>query len=475
MATDTLQPEEVAPPARTVPRARFVTGSITRHIFVMTGTSAIGLMAIFFGDFANILFLGLLGDVEVLAAIGYSASLLFFTVSVGIGLSIATSSLVSPALGAGDVERARRLSVNLHIASVAVALLVLAVLWPLLPALLAGIGATGRTHALALGFTRLVVPTLPLLVTAMCSAAVLRSAGDPRRAMYVTLSGAIVNTALDPIFILWLGWGIHGAAVATIIARIAVACIGLLLVVRLHGLMAKPEWATFRRDVALIAGFSLPAVLANIATPVSNAVVTMTIARFSDAAVAGWAVIGRITPVAFGAIFALSGSIGPIIGQNLGARAYDRVREALIEGLRTAGYFTVAAWLFLALAAPVLVSLFNAKGEAADLILFYCRWMAPLFVFFGLLFVSNAACNTLGKPHYATLLNWGRATLGTLPFTALGAYWGGGAKGVLIGFMAGGIAFGVLAVAVVFRLIRELEAQRGRTAGSGDLPPNVPT
>lgn len=460
MPADTLQPQEVAPPVREAPRARFVTGSIIRHILVMTGTSAIGLMAIFFGDFANILFLGLLGDVEVLAAIGYASSLLFFTVSAGIGLAIATSSLVSPALGAGDMERARRLSVNLHIASAAVALLVLAVMWPSLPMLLAGIGATGRTHALALGFTRLVIPTLPLLVTAMCSAAVLRSAGDPRRAMYVTLSGAVINTMLDPIFILWLGWGIHGAAVATIIARVCVACIGIFLVVWLHGLMAKPEWPALRRDVPLIAGFSLPAVLANIATPVSNAIVTMTIARFSDAAVAGWAVIGRITPVAFGAIFALSSSIGPIIGQNLGARAFGRVREALVEGLRTAAYFTAAAWLFLLLAGPALVSIFRAQGEAADLILFYCRWMAPLFVFFGLLFVSNAACNTLGKPHYATLLNWGRATLGTLPFTALGA-WLGGAKGVLIGFMAGGIAFGVLAVAVVFHLLRELEAARG--------------
>ena len=426
----------------------------------MTGTSAVGLMAIFFSDFANILFLGLLGDLQLLAAIGYASSILFFMMSVGIGMAIAVTSRWSLA-GAGRGRRGAGAAAGdpPAIASGAVALMVRR-LWPRCRCC----WRASARRALACPrarLPRLVVPTLPLLVTAMCSAAVLRSAGDPRRAMYVTLSGALVNTALDPIFILWLGWGIHGAAVATIIARVCVACIGILLVVRLHGLMAKPEWATFRSDVALIAGFSLPAVLANIATPVSNAVVTMTIARFSDAAVAGWAVIGRITPVAFGAIFALSGSIGPIIGQNLGARAFDRVRETLIEGLRTAGYFTAGAWLFLALAAPVLVSLFNAKGEAADLILFYCRWMAPLFVFFGLLFVSNAACNTLGKPHYATLLNWGRATLGTLPFTALGAYWGGGAKGVLIGFMAGGIAFGVLAVAVVHGLIARLERDLG--------------
>ncbi len=461
MSVEAIPPEPVAqvpPAAATAPPARFVTGSIMRHILVMTGTSAVGLMAIFAGDFANILFLGLLGDIEVLAAVGYASSLLFFTISVGIGLAIATASLVSPALGAGNVARARGLSVNLHIASVVTALLVLAVMWPMLPQLLAWLGAGGRTRELALGYTRLVIPTMPLLVTAMCSAAVLRSAGDPRRAMYVTLSGAVVNAALDPIFILWLGWGIEGAAVATIFARIGGAVFGVWLVIRMHGLIAAPAWPTFRDDFPLIMKFAVPAVLANVATPISNAFVTLTIARFSDSAVAGWAVIGRITPVAFGAIFALSGSIGPIIGQNLGAGSFARVRLSLTEGLRAAVYFTLAAWAVLFLLAPSLVELFGARGEAADLIMFQCRWMAPLFVFFGTLFVSNAACNTLGRPHYATLLNWGRATLGTLPFTAFGAQWAG-AKGVLAGYMAGGLVFGLIAVAVVFRLIRNLEEE----------------
>lgn len=465
MSIEAVQPEPAATLPRVAPPARFVTGSVLRHILVMTGTSAVGLMSIFVGDFANILFLGLLGDVEVLAAIGYASSLLFFTISVGIGLAIATASLVSPALGAGDVDRARRLSVNLHMASVLIALMVVAAMWPLLPDLLAWLGARGRARDLALGYARIVIPTLPLLVTGMCSSAVLRSAGDPRRAMYVTLTGAVVNTALDPIFILWLGWGIEGAAIASILARLCVAFAGLWFVIRVHRLIAAPAWSALRRDAPLIAGFAVPAVLANVATPVSNAFVTMTIARFSDSAVAGWAVIGRITPVAFGAIFALSGSIGPVIGQNLGARSFDRVRLSLMQGLWVAAYFTAGAWVFLALAAPGLVRLFGATGEAADLIVFYCRWLAPLFVFFGLLFVSNAACNTLGRPHYATLLNWGRATLGTLPFTVLGAQWAG-AKGVLIGYMAGGIVFGSLAVAVAFRLIRTLQEDFAAAGGN---------
>jgi putative MATE family efflux protein len=440
-----------------VPPPRFVTGSIPRHVLVMTGTSAVGLMAIFAGDFANILFLGLLGDVEVLAAVGYASSIMFFTVSVGIALAVATASLVAPALGAGDVARARRLSAHLHVASAIVAVVVVAALWPSLRGLLAWLGAGGRTLELAHGYARIVIPSLPLLALGMCSSAVLRSAGDARRSMTITLSGAVVNTALDPIFILWLGLGIDGAAAASVISRVVAVAVGLRAVIAVHGLMARPAWPLLVEDAPLIARFAAPAVLANVATPVSNAFVTMTIARFSDSAVAGWAVIGRVAPVAFGAIFALSGSIGPIIGQNLGARDFARVRRSLTEGLRAAAYFTAAAWAVLALAAPALVRLFGAAGEAADLILFYCRLMSPLFVFFGMLFVANAACSALGRPHYATALNWGRATLGTVPFTALGALWAG-PKGVLVGYMVGGIAFGLAAVAVTYRLVAKLEA-----------------
>ena len=183
-------------------------------------------------------------------------------------------------------------------------------------------------------------------------------------------------------------------------------------VVHVHGLLARPEWRIFEYDLALIARFAIPAVLANVATPAGGAYVTVAMSQFSDSAVAGWAVIGRIIPIAFGAIFALSGAIGPIIGQNIGARQFERVRSALYGGLAFAASITALAWLVLSLAAPVLVRLFNASGEAAELIVFFCRWLAPLFVFFGTLFVCNAACNTLGRPHYATALNWGRATLG---------------------------------------------------------------
>jgi putative MATE family efflux protein len=439
---------------------RFVTGPVGRHLLVMTGTSAVGLMSIFFSDFANVFFLGLVGDLQLLAAVGYASSILFFLISGSIGMAMAVTALVAPALGARDLPRARRLATHAMVFAGGTSALTVAATWLALPLLLRWLGSGGRTLALAHDFLRIVLPSLPPLALGMCASALLRSAGDPKRAMYITLTGAVVATTLDAVLILWLGLGILGAALAACISNVSILGIGWWGVVRVHDLIAKPDWRAFAYDARLIARFAVPAVLANLATPAGGAYVTAAMAQLSDSAVAGWAVLGRIIPVAFGTIFSLSGSIGAIIGQNLGARKFDRVRATLNGGLIFAAAFSLIAWLILALAAPLLVYLFNATGDAAGLIVFFCRWLAPLFAFFGTLFVCNAACNTLGRPHYATALSWGRATFGTVPFVTLGARWG--AEGALAGHMAGGIAFGLAAVVVVRSLIAHLERELAR-------------
>ena len=431
-------------------RAVFLDGSLLRHILVMTGTGAIGLMAIFLGDLANIFFLGRLGDEAVVAAVGYAGSIQFLTISIGIGLAIAASSLVSPALGAGRRIRARRLATSAHMWTALVATVLAVVVWLLIGSLLTLFGATGRTHALAQSYLQIVVPTLPLLATGMTSSAVLRSVGDARRAMYVTLWGAIVNTLLDPLLIFAAGLGIEGAAIASAVSRVAIVGIGLYGVGRVHRLLARPSLSQAMSDLAPLAAVAVPAMLTNVATPVSNAYVTMAMAAHGDSAVAGWAIVGRITPVAFGAIYALSGTIGPIVGQNYGAGLYDRMRRAFTLSLAVTAVFNLFAWMVLALLAEPLAATFLAKGEAAELIVLFCRWLSPLFVFLGMMFVANAVFNTLGRPHYSTMLNWGRATLGTVPFVMYGSTLAG-AHGVLVGNMVGGILFGVVSVMLCYR------------------------
>jgi len=449
---------------------KFVTGSLLRHILVMTGTGAAGLMAIFASDLANMLFLSLLRDEAVVAAIGYGSSILFLTISIGIGLAIAATSLVSPALGAGRRVRARRLSANAHVLSFVVSAALAVIVFLAAPAMLDLLGAAGRTRDMALDYLWILVPTLPLLALGMTSTAVLRSVGDARRAMNVTLFGAIVNVLLDPIFIFGLGLGIHGAAIASALARFFMAGIGLYGVIRVHKLMSRPRVRPLLSDAPALMGIAGPAILTNIATPVANAYVTAAIAAHGDSAVAGWAIVGRVMPVAFGAVYALTGAVGPILGQNWGAGSFARLRRTFTLSLYVTVGFTVAAWLILAIAAEPIARLFHASPEAASLIVLYCRWLSPLFVFMGALFLSNAAFNTLGKPRLSTLLNWGRATLGTIPFVALGGMMAG-APGVLAGNMLGGILFGAVAVWLCYRHMDGLARTPGRPPAAEVAPP----
>lgn len=444
-----------ASPRREAQAPKFVTGSILRHILVMTGAGAVGLMAIFAGDLANILFLSRTGDDAVVAAVGYASSILFFSTSIGIGLSIAAMALVAPAIGAGLRVRARRLSAHAHVLTFVVSAVLSIVLWFGIEWILTRLGATGRAHELATIYLTILLPTLPMLALGMTSSAVLRSVGDARRAMQVTLIGAVVNTVLDALFILYLGWGITGAAVASALARIAVMGIGLHGVIKVHDLMGRPKLATLNVDTPAFAAIAFPAVLTNVATPAGNAYVTFAIAAFGDGAVAGWAIIGRIIPVAFGAIYALSGTVGPILGQNYGARLPDRMREVFTLSLLVMAAFTAIAWLVLALSADSLANVFNATGDARQLIVYFCRWLSPLFVFLGALFISNAVFNTLGRAHYSAALNWARATIGTIPFVMAGASTAA-APGVLAGNMLGGVIFGILAVAVGYQLINRV-------------------
>jgi putative MATE family efflux protein len=396
--------------------------------------------------------LSLAGDEAVVAAVGYASSILFFSTSIGIGLSIATTALVAPALGAGLRVRARRLSAHAHVLTFFVSAILSIGLWFAAEFLLAKLGASGRTLTLATDYLQILLPTLPMLALGMTSSAVLRSVGDARRAMHVTLVGAFVNTVLDLVLIIGLGWGIVGAAIASAVARIVVMAVGLNGVARVHNLLGRPKMATLTIDATPFFAVAVPAVLTNVATPVGNAYVTYAIAPFGDGAVAGWAIIGRIIPVAFGAIYALSGTVGPILGQNYGARSPDRMHAVFRQSLIVMAAFTALAWLAMALLADSLAGLFNAEGSSRELIVYFCRWLSPLFVFLGALFIANAVFNTLGRAHVSTALNWGRATIGTVPFVLAGAEISG-AHGVLAGNMLGGVVFGVVAVAVGFRLI----------------------
>lgn len=451
-------------------QAVFTTGATMRHVIVMTATGSIGLIAIFIVDALNLFYIAMLGEQALAAAIGYAGTLLFFTLSVSIGLTVATTALVARALGGRDKERAAILAGASLVFMTFSSLVLVAFMWPFLEELTALLGAEGETLDIAVGFLQIVLLSAPIMAIGMCLAGILRATGDAKRAMYVTLSGGFAAAIFDPLLIFGLDLGVTGAAIATVLSRIVLAGVGFYGAHFVHRMLKLPSVLQLREALRPFFAIALPAITTQLATPFGNAFVTAQIAQFGDDAVAGWAIVGRLIPVAFGAIFALSGSIGPIISQNLGARLYARINQAMRDSLVLTTVYVLVVWFIVALFAYPIADLFDAEGPARNLVVFFCQIVAASFLFNGALFVANAAFNNLGHALYSTMFNWGRSTLGTLPFVWAGAklY---GAEGALAGWGLGGVIFGVLSVLVCFRVINRIESEPPGDEGRPFVPP----
>jgi len=433
-------------------QATFLSGNLFRHITVMSLTASVGLVAVFAVDFIDMIFISMLGNDALAAAVGYAGAVLFFTTSFGIGMAIAAGAVVARSLGQGDIDLARNRATNALIYGVVFGCLFALIVWLNLRSLAQLMGATGDTLDLAVSYLRIIVPSLPLLIMGMMGGAILRAHGDARRVMMATIYGSIVNAVLDPILIFGLDLELTGAALASVAARVVIGITALLPIIKHYGGFERPTPKTLNADFTLVMAIAVPAILTQLATPVGQAFVTRAMAQYGEDAVAGMAIVGRLTPIAFGVIFALSGAVGPIIGQNFGAKNDTRVRTAFRDALIfTALYITLVS-IVLFVMRDQIAALFEATGITRELIFLFCGPLALMFFFNGVMFVANAAFNNMGHPFYSTAMNWGRQTLGTVPFILIGSAWFG-AAGILVGQALGGVVFALVSLLLARRVM----------------------
>ncbi|GJE47672.1 Multidrug export protein MepA [Methylobacterium tardum] len=434
---------------------RFVTGSILRHVIVMAATGSVGLMAIFVVDLLSLFYVSRLGDPNLTAAVGFAGIVQFFATAVNIGLMIAAGALVGKAVGARDPVAARRFATSALALGSLVSALIAVLIAALADPLLALIGASGEALSVARLFLHITLPSNVLLAAGMLFTGLLRAVGEARQAMLVTLAGAVITAFLDPLLIFGAGLGVEGAAITVCVARATFVAVGIRGVAG-HGLLGRLRLTGLPSDAAALSTVAGPAILTNLAPSVASAFLARLFAGYGADAVAAASVIDRLTPVAFGGLFALSGAIGPILAQNWGAGRFDRMRGVLRDSVRVTLAYVTVVWLILALARGWLAALFGLHGVAAELFGFFCLVGGAIWFFNGLLFLGNAAFNNLGFPLRSTLLNWGRATLGTIPPAMLGASLFG-PRGVVAGMGLGSLVFGVLGILLARRTVDRLE------------------
>lgn len=429
-----------------------------RHVVVMTASGSVGLSFMFLVDFLALFWVGQLDDTRMLAGLGYAAMITFLMISVALGMMIAGVVLVARSLGQGKAEQARDFASASMIFTTATQAVLALIAVPLRHELMALTGAEGEVAEIGAHVLSITLPSLPIIALGMNASGLLRAVGDAWRSMLVTLIAGLSVLVLDPILILWAGWGVTGAAASLVISRVIMAGLGLYWLIRTHDLLKRPSLPALRGAARPYFGIALPGIATQASPPAGQWMLALSMAPYGPEAIAAIAVAMRLMMLVFGGIYGLSGAIGGIIGQNFGAKRLDRVRRAYLDSMIFCTIYTLVAWLALMALTGPLTRAFNLEGEGVAVMRAFTTIVTLSFLLNGMLFVAGAAFNNLGKPMWATLSAWFRDGVLVLPLAlGLGAVWG--AAGAMIGYGLAAVIAGGAAGWVAWRLIDRLQGQ----------------
>jgi Na+-driven multidrug efflux pump len=292
-----------------------------------------------------------------------------------------------------------------------------------------------------------------------------RAAGDTAFQGAAMIAAVVFNAAIDPILIFGAGpipaLGLRGAALGNV-ASWTLLCAAALWKMRQVGLLETaepPRAATFAASSRSVLHVGVPAAATNAIIPLSAALIVGILARFGAEAVAGLGVASRVEAFAMIAFFALSAIVNPFVAANLGAGRPERVAEAmrLVRRFALAWGALVAAVLWVA--APWLAARFTDDSRVVEVAARYLRLVPLSYGAAGILMVTNAAFNGLGRPMAATAISALRMFAVNVPVAWLGARLFG-VPGVFLGIAVANVAVGVVAVVWMRRAMDAVEQAR---------------
>jgi putative MATE family efflux protein len=428
--------------------------TLAKQLFTMTWPMLFGVLSLMSFQLVDSAFIGQLGILP-LAAQGFTLPLQMVIIGIQVGLGIATTAVISKALGANDTRYAKQLGgLVLMIGSVGVAIFGL-LIWFLRYPILSLLSAPESVMPIIDSYWPWWLISSWVGAVLYFYYSICRANGNtmlPGTMMMVT-SG--VNLVLDPLFIFTFDLGINGAAIATIIAF----SFGILVVAPR---VQKNHWATFQwqdlnvlKSVTSIGNIMGPAMISQLLPPLSSMLATKLLAGFGTAAVASWALGSRYEFFAIVSVLALTMSMPPMVGRLLGAKNYTDIRALVSIAVKfILGFQLLIALLTFAAANPL--ALLMTSDTQVEQVLRMHLMIVPISLgSLGVCMLMVSICNALGKSYTALTISALRLFLFFLPCLWVGAQMGG-IQGLLIGASIGNLMAGFSAYMTYQKTIRKL-------------------
>jgi putative MATE family efflux protein len=358
----------------------------------------------------DLFFVGKLGD-EALATVGLTESVLMIIYSVGMGISMAATAMISRRFGEKKLKEAGTAAFQLIFTGGILALVISITTFAFSKDILRMMGATENLINFGSGYTKIIFASNIVIVLLFLINGIFRGAGNPQLAMRTLILANGLNIILDPILIFGFGYfegyGIEGAAIATTIGR------GIGVLYQLYHLFFKGNKLQILKEniqiqfstIVKILGISAGGMGQFLIDSASWILLTRILAEYGGAVLAGYTIAFRVILFTILPSWGLSGAAATLVGQNLGANNPERAESAVwITAKYNVIFLGFITILFLVFGQQI-ASIFSNQKETIGIANSALSIITLGYVFFGLGMVMTQAFNGAGDTRTPMIIN----------------------------------------------------------------------
>ena len=401
--------------------------------------SIIAMLASSLYNIVDSIFIGHGVDAMALSGLAVTFPLMNISTAFGAMVGMGSATLISVKLGQKDYQIAEKILGNAVVMNVAMGVVFAIVSLLFLDPILYFFGASEASISYAREYMQIIL--LGNVFTHMYFGfnALLRAMGHPKMAMKATILTVILNTILDPLFIFetinlgfvqfdGLGWGIRGAAIATILSQ----CVSLMWQVRV--MSDKRELIHFKRGIYRLKSYIVKEVLTiglspclmNLASCFVVIFINRGLAEYGgDYAVGAYGIVHKMTFIFVMIVMGFTQGMQPIAGYNYGAKAYDRVTKVLKITIALATGVTTLAFVIGEFCPEVVARIFTSDEQMVEMAAVGMRYNCLLFPIVGFQMVAGNFFQSIAQPGKSIFLSLSRQLLFLVPFIIIFPhFWG---------------------------------------------------
>lgn len=392
---------------KSVKQTDILTGSIPKQLLLFFLPIWFGTLFQQLYNTADTLIVGNFVGTNALAAVGATGPFVNLLVGLFVGLCSGAGVVIAQSWGAHDPDAVDRQVHTALVLSVAVGALLTVLGLVTAAPIMRLLGTPDEILPDAALYLRIYfLGMIPQMLYNM-GTNILRAIGDSKRPLYFLIAASLVNIVLDVVFIAVFGWGVMGAALATVLSQVASAVLTLRCIVGSQGMPwhIRTEKLRLHGDVfAAICTIGVPAAAQSAMYNISNMFIQSSMNSFGTSTIAAWGVYGKIDFLFWMTINSLGIAITTFAGQNFGARQYDRVRRGVRVCLAMAACTTLVISFTFYNLAEVLFRLFSQDDAVVAVGVGMMHVLTPVYITYVCIEVLAGALRGCGDVRVPTLI-----------------------------------------------------------------------